>query len=378
LVEILLSGALLSFLTIFYYIESRKISSIKKSIKIKIAVTGSRGKSTMVKFLCAVLTKAGYRVLGKVTGTTPMLILPDGEMQEIGRKGPVSILEQKKVLLKKAQEIKPDVLITEIMSINPEYQKVESKLLITPDYYLITNIKRDHIGVTGDNKEEIANVFLKSAPDNSRVLALESERHLLEQSINKSCNLSFINDTEDNINEKLEKLQPGFSNIVLFAKHICSELGIDEHVITEALSEYKFDNNVFSIKKLSEKVFSVNAFNANDVDSTHEIYNSIKIDYNDYKKIGIFCTRKDRPERTKSWIESLQKDPWDFDTVFVYGPHFNPINKRTYPFSIKKIEEKNFNEFFKRDEKKLFFGFGNYVQSGEKIVKVWNEMDGRT
>lgn len=377
-VEVYISGLLLAFLVAYYYIEYKKISSIKRTIRIKIAVTGSRGKSTTVRFLCSVFRKAGYRVLGKVTGTKPLLILPDGRIQEIKRKGPVSILEQKKILLKKAQQIKPDVLITEIMSINPEYQRSESKLLITPDYYLITNIKRDHIGVTGGNKKEIAEVFLKSAPINSNVLALESERHLLEQFKNVSSNLSFIKDNEDTLNQKLEKLQPGFGRIILFARHMCKELGLNENIIPEALSEYQFDSHIFSIKKLSKQVTAVNAFNANDVDSSYEIFNNIKKDYRDYKKVGVFCTRKDRPERTKSWIESLQKDPWEFDSVFVYGPHFLPVKKRNYPFPVKKIEEPNLKTFFNREEKTLFFGFGNYVQSGELIVNIWNEMGDQT
>ncbi len=378
LTEVLVSGSLLIFLVSFYYIESKKVSSIKQKIGINIAVTGSRGKSTTVKFLCVVLRKAGYRVLGKVTGTEPLLILPDGTIEKIERKGMVSILEQKKVLLKRAGKINPDILISEIMSINPEYQKVESKFLITPDYYIITNIKRDHIGVTGDNKKEIAKVFTKSAPDNAKILALESERNLIESVNRNSHSISFIDDTKDTENARLEQMQPGFGNIILFAKEMCKELGIDESIIAKALSEYKFDKSVFSIKKLSEKVFAVNAFNANDVDSTHEIFNKIKDNYKDYKKIGIFCTRQDKPERTKSWIESLQYDSWEFDSVFVFGPHFLPIMRKKYPFPIKKLEETHFEEFFKGHEKTLYFGFGNFVDSGERVIKVWDEMEDKT
>ncbi|MFO7882406.1 MAG: Mur ligase family protein [Kosmotogaceae bacterium] len=375
LTEVLVSGSLLVFLILFYHIESKIILSTKKKIKIKIAVTGSRGKSTTVKFLCAVLRKAGYRVLGKVTGTEPLLILPDGTIEKIERRGVASILEQKKVLLKKASEVNPDILVTEIMSINPEYQMVESRLLITPDYYIITNIKRDHLGVTGENKKEITEVFLKSAPVNAKILTLNSEKDLIESINTDSSNLSFLDDTEEIGNNELEKKQPGFNKIVLFGKRMCEELGIAESVISETLSEYKFDKGVFSIKSIFEKVFAVNAFNANDVDSTYEIFNNIEENYKDYKKIGIFCTRKDRPERTKSWIESLQSDHWKFDSILVYGPHFLPIKRKKYPFPVDKLEETNLEKFFKRNEKTLFFGFGNYVDSGEQIVKVWNEME---
>src|SRR6056297_552694 len=375
--EMVIIGLLLGFLILFYTLEIRSISNIKKNIRIIIAVTGSRGKSTTVKLIWQLFQKAGYSTLGKITGTKPMLLLPNGDLEMIKRNGIVSILEQKRVLLKKAVQIRPDVLITEIMSVTPEYQKVEAGLILTPNYYIITNVKNDHIGVTGENKKDILTVFLKSAPLESMILADEDEKQLYKRTGINSSNIQFLNTDDCQEYGQMEKKQPGFLQSVMFAKKLCLDFGISEKIFRRVISDFKFDQEVFFKKKLKENIIVVNAFSANDVDSTKEIYQNIKVEVNKYKKIGIFCTRADKPERTISWIDSLKKDQWDFDILFVYGTHFLPIKRRRYSFVVKKLNDTLLSEIHQAKEKCLFFGFGNYVGSGEKIVNFWNDMEKR-
>ena len=377
LLEMISIGLLLGFLILFYSLEIRSISNIKKNIRIIIAVTGSRGKSTTVKLLWQLFQKAGYSTLAKITGTKPMLLLPNGDIEKIERNGIVSILEQKRVLLKRAAQIKPDVLITEIMSVTPEYQKVEAGLILTPNYYIITNVKNDHIGVTGENKKGILTVFLKSAPPDSRILAIEDEKQLYKRTGINSSNIQFLNTDDCQEYGQMEKKQPGFLQSVMFAKKLCQDFGISEKIFQRVISDFKFDQEVFFKKKLKENIIVVNAFSANDVDSTKEIYHKTKAEYNNYKKVGIFCTRADKPERTKSWIDSLKKDEWDFDILFVYGTHFLPIKRRQYPFKVKKVDDTLLTDIHQVKEKTIFFGFGNYVGSGEKIVSFWNNMENK-
>lgn len=370
LVEIIASGTLLVLMIIYYYYEFMKLSNIKKSIKIRIAVTGSRGKSTTVRFLCDLFQKAGYRVLGKVTGTKPMLILPDGKTELIKRKGIVSILEQKRILLNRAKKIRPDILISEIMSVTPEYQKIETKLMITPDYYIITNIKEDHIGITGEDKNDICKVFLESAPKNSTILALEDEKKAFESTNLYTENIIFLEAS------KVEQyLQPGFEQTILFAKQMCRELGISDQILSQAISEYQFDEEVFFIKNLNKNTVIVNAFSANDVDSTWEIFQRIVKDYPEYKYIALFCTRTDKPERTQSWIQSFKTMKWEFDALLVLGPHFKSIKRGKYLFPLKKMTEEELLKLIYNDEKTLLFGFGNYVNSGERVVEFWNKQE---
>jgi poly-gamma-glutamate synthase PgsB/CapB len=375
LIEIISSGTLLALLIIYYYLEFKRITSIKEKIGVRIAVTGSRGKSTTVKFLCALFQSAGYSVLGKVTGTKPLLILPNGQTEIIKRKGIVSILEQKKILLKRANEIKPDMLITEIMSVTPEYQKVETQLMITPHYYVITNIKNDHIGVTGNDKKEICNVFLSSAPKKTKILTLEEERPLFQSTKFDTEEIVYLKKIDDMKNVEKSFFQPGFEQTIRFAIKFCQEFGISRKVLSSVISNFRFDEEVYFVKKIKKNNIIVNAFSANDVESTQEIYEKLKRDYSSHKKVAIFCTRADKPERTSSWIQALRKQDWEFDNLYVFGPHFNSIRWHTYPFPVKRLDKNKLSELMENGKNTLFFGFGNYVNSGQKIVDFWNRME---
>lgn len=375
LVEIMSSGMLLVLLIIFYYLEFKRISRIKDKIRVRIAVTGSRGKSTTVRFLCALFQSAGYSVLGKVTGTKPLLILPNGQTEMIKRKGIVSILEQKRVLLERANNIKPDILITEVMSVTPEYQKVETQLMITPHYYLITNIKNDHIGITGNDKKEICKVFLSCAPKKAYILALEEERALYESTKLDTEEIDYLKKTDLINAEETIDLQPGFEQTIRFAYKLCHDFGISKKVLFSVISNFHFDEEVYFAKKIEKNNVIVNAFSANDVESTQEIYKKLIGDYPSHKKIAIFCTRADKPERTSAWIKALKKQNWDFDIFYVFGPHFNSIKRQINSIPLKRLEKNMLPELMENNENTLFFGFGNYVNSGQKIVDFWNEWE---
>ena len=376
ILTILFSGLLLILMMAYYYAEYKSVKNIQNRVKLRIAVTGSRGKSTTVRFLCFVLKKAGYSVLGKVTGTKPLLILPSGETEMIKRKGIVSILEQKRVLLRRAKEIEPDALITEIMSVTPEYQMVESKRIIDPHYYIITNVKNDHIGETGPDKESILKVFINSAPENAKIMLLEEEKPLFESSTIQNDQIIFIDNKGLEGLLKKKKYQPGFDQTIRFTKQICDELRISHEVLQDAISDYQFDEDVFFIKKISENSIGVNAFSANDIDSTKEIFSQIERDYPSHKKIGIFCTRSDKPDRTKSWMNTLKEDCWNFDQLLIFGPHFFSIKRQKYPFPIQRLSENQLSGMIEGSENTVYFGFGNYVKSGEIIANFWMQKGG--
>ena len=72
--------ALLLFLGIK---EKRKNEENIKKLPIRVNVNGIRGKSTATRLITGVLDSAGYKVVGKTTGTSPRMIYWNKEDEEV-------------------------------------------------------------------------------------------------------------------------------------------------------------------------------------------------------------------------------------------------------------------------------------------------------
>ena len=96
--EFVATAVCLAFLLVYFWRERRFLKHLSDSIPLRICVTGSRGKSSVVRLITSILKEDGMSVLAKTTGSRPAVLYPDGSEAGIVRKGPVSILEQKKIL----------------------------------------------------------------------------------------------------------------------------------------------------------------------------------------------------------------------------------------------------------------------------------------
>jgi len=121
----------IAFLLYLIY-ESILLKRYRNLIPLRIAVTGTRGKSSVVRLLVSVFRESGINVLGKTTGSEALYILPNGNEIDVPRLRTVSIIEQKK-LLKKAAKIKANCIVAEIMSIHPENHFIESQQILQPN-----------------------------------------------------------------------------------------------------------------------------------------------------------------------------------------------------------------------------------------------------
>lgn len=55
--------------------EKKKIANSISKIPLRVNVNGIRGKSTATRFITAILEEAGYKVVGKTTGTSARMIV---------------------------------------------------------------------------------------------------------------------------------------------------------------------------------------------------------------------------------------------------------------------------------------------------------------
>ena len=76
----------LALLAVLGCAEKRRNEANRKKLRVAVNVNGIRGKSTATRLITAILAEAGYRVVGKTTGTAARMIFWDAEdEQEIGR-----------------------------------------------------------------------------------------------------------------------------------------------------------------------------------------------------------------------------------------------------------------------------------------------------
>jgi len=371
---IIISFFCISSLICFHILELLKINRIHNRLKNRICVTGTRGKSSTARLITAILQHTGNKTLGKVSGSKPVLIKPDGTQTTIKRKGKPSITEQIKVVLKTADKLSVNCLVSEIMSITPEFQICETRKILNPNILIITNVRDDHLGTTGNNVEEIAKVFLKSAPDDCRIIMLASEWDTLSFT-SKPENLILVSETEVNKIKK-EYKYTGFTENLALAIKACELTGINispsifaEVRVTEDIGESR-------IWKLSEKSFAVNAFAANEPVSTLKVMEKsiLKLPESNYKKIGLMVLRTDKGERTLQWCKFLSENENIFDELYITGGHAAAAAKKLKNLHPVVLSDKNIGKLhddYLLGNDKVIFGFGNLVGKGEEYIKYW-------
>lgn len=279
-----------------------------------IHVNGIRGKSSTTRLTAAALRAGGLKVLAKTTGSAARIIYPDGSEKEIIRHGPPSISEQKKIV-KLAVKENVDVLVIECMALSPEIQWSSENLFLNADYMIITNIRNDHLDKMGDNLLEIAETISLSLPYKSHVISSEKKLSHLIKEKSEIRNNQYT--TTDDITFKKEELAQ-FKNEV-FADNIACALKtaqsfkIDRNTALKGMYSAAEDPGSLKYYLLKEKnrnIIFINAFAANDRDSTEIIWNRAAANFKSFPvdNASIYALinhRSDRAFRLKEFADFL-------------------------------------------------------------------------
>jgi poly-gamma-glutamate synthase PgsB/CapB len=356
-------------------------------------VTGTRGKSSVVRLIAASLRKAGLRVLAKTTGTLPVLIFPDGQEKEIERRGNPSLLEGKKVM-KIAAQHQVKALVAELMSIQPEYGFAESVQMIKPDILVVTNVGLDHLAQMGMTRMEIARSLAVAIPPRCTVFVLHEEfLPLLEEAAEK-LKSKIVIVRQDSYREFLTSQKDmfpyEFEENLRLALAVSDFLGLKKELALEGISRAQPDFGRLKIWKAKAGVppsdfHLVSAFAANDPLSTEKILSKIEERFPLKKKrtIGLLNLRPDRGDRTLQWAEALQKGHFKlFDRWVFIGGHALALKKKLK--SLKKIrisvmKEKSPSAIMAKlaaMEKGdvVLVGLGNMAGAGRELVKYWERI----
>jgi len=268
-------------------------------IPIRILVNGTRGKSTVTRYVAAGLRSSGLPVLAKITGVVPTVIQPDGSQEIIRRRGRARVQEQI-CITRKGGRTRVNSLVLECMSISPDLLRLEGRLL-QPQIYVITNIRDDHREQMGTTDEERVEAICSAIPEGAIVVTAD-EKHA--SVIRRFADLKRATVVAVNPHEELEGIElfhAEFPENVAVAIAVCRAVGFDSLRIREAILEESRRQSDYLVRfdREGRNIAFVNGFSVNDVDSARVFLEQwTQAIGEDRDRMIILNTRRDRPLRT--------------------------------------------------------------------------------
>ena len=312
---------LLALLLAGLCVEAIVVRRWTSSFRVRIHVGGTRGKSTVVRYITAALRHSGYRVFGKVTGEIPTVLLPDGTSQRLTRRGPARVQEQVRMLAL-ARKHSCDAVVLECMSLNPLLQTLEARVL-QPTISVLTNILDDHREEFGALPRGQAEAMCAFFPSRAALVSNEQVYGDVVDSCATRVSTRVIRAINDG-QELPVDVPPGVhaENIAL-AVAVCEELGIKQDAALQAILEEARvalpPLRTFATPRGCLRF--VDGFTVNDVSSATRFLERWRAHIVSVQSITVILnTRADRP------IRSLQFAAWcgtlrDLEHVVVTGTH---------------------------------------------------------
>ncbi len=297
--------AITAALATYGIVESRRHERALERIPLRIHVNGTRGKSSVTRLIAAGLRAGGRRTFAKTTGTLARLIRPDGSEVDVYRVGRPNVIEQTRVV-RRAVEAGAEALVVECMAVEPELQPVAELRLIRSHIGVITNVRADHLDVMGPTVDDAAYALAQTLPVGGRAFTCERERLriLLEVARARRTTLEWVAPGAVSGADLA-----GFSYIehaenLALALAVCGHLGVPREVALKGMQAAAPDPGVLrclSVRTGAKEVEFVNAFAANDPDSTVLIWRRLGLDQvqSGRTRIVLASCRPDRVQRSE-------------------------------------------------------------------------------
>jgi poly-gamma-glutamate synthase PgsB/CapB len=362
-----------------------------KQVPMRIHVNGTRGKSSVTRLVAAGFRAGGTSTCAKTTGTRPRMILEDGSEYSIQRQGRANILEQVRALAVSSRR-KAQALVAECMALNPHYQYLCEHTMLRSKIGVITNARADHLEIMGPTVLDAAMAMAGTTPTNGTLVTGETDPEMLWV-LKTACQreksqLVIATPESERITEDIMRK---FSYIehpenVAVALKVCKLAGIDEKKAISGMLSAEPDLGALRIVRLAffaKKINFVNAFAANDPESTLSIWNRILALFPPEKaqrKVAILNCRSDRPARSTQ-LGKLLPAMKQLDSTLLVGSGTRLANeailsKGVHPEKIILMENAPAGRVFERALAKLgksglVFGMGNIGGNGNEIVEYF-------
>ncbi len=284
-----------------------------KSIKIRVHVNGTRGKSSVTRLIAAALRENGIRTFAKTTGTLPRMIMDDGSEYPIYRPSKANIIEQIRIVNFAATN-NAGALIIECMALQPHLQALAELKIVKATHGVITNARPDHLDVMGPEEKDVALALLATTPKEGKLFTAERDhREVFKMACDDrktKLNIVELDEiakiTEDEMNKfcYVEHKE----NVALALK-ICDDMGLPRDKSLLGMQKSIPDPGAMTehfVDFFGRKIIFVNGFAANDPESTEMIWDmAIERHQGVSKRIMIINCRSDRPDRTRQLAEAV-------------------------------------------------------------------------
>lgn len=278
--------------------------AVLETFDTRIGVTGTRGKSSMTRWLHDAFHDRGYGAAAKITGNHPKTVV-DGAVDTIRRKGPqVRLYENERILRRAASEVDsgpsdPAVAICENHGLREYTMRVFNERFLRPDIVVLTNIRQDHLDTLGESRQEIARSFARSIPSGTHVISGERqpilEEYLETQVEKRGATIEHVDVPEQ------DRDRVGAEMVYLLDAVLA-------HVDSDGLPPSEREGLLGEIRPVWQELPRghrvANAAPANDVESTEMVRRDLAGNPPDTETVCPFVfLRDDRRGRTASFLE---------------------------------------------------------------------------
>jgi len=370
---------------IFGVVEKLMHDRNLKKLPIRININGTRGKSTVTRLITSVLAEAGYKVVGKTTGTSARVIYWFKEEERPLIRGPLgpNIIEQRGVVAE-AVSLKAEAFVTECMAVTPDYQITFQNQLAKATIGVIVNVREDHMDLCGPTLDNIAESFLATIPYNGHLIISDGDYndYFTKKALERGTKTIIAYDSMVPSNNYLNKFSYIiFPENVSLALAVAEALQIPKVTALSGILKARPDPGALQILSIGEDrpAYFVNAFAANDPSSTLMIWKHISsIGYPVKDPIVVLNCRADRVDRTLQYATDVLPNI-DIGILLVFGQITKPITEAFEKGRIRANQymnfeglptEKAFLEIKSQLSNRVIFCIGNIHGSGEEFIDL--------
>jgi poly-gamma-glutamate synthase PgsB/CapB len=324
----------LTVLFILGVYEKHQNKKKRDKLTIRVNVTGTRGKSTATRLITSILHEAGYKTIGKTTGSAARYIIPaTGIEEEIKRKPEGPNIKEQMQAITRAVEDGANALVCECMAVRPEYHEICQNDMFMANVTVIVNVLEDHMDEMGPTLDEVARVFSRTVPYNGHLITIKNqyEDFFTRVAKNRNTEITFADIAEipEGYINKFEYVL--FPDNIALGLAVAKALEINKKIALEGMLKAVPDPGALRVNYLDKVIWNgsvfVNGFAANEPESSLKIWELVqKMELPLENPIVIFNGRPDRVDRTRQFVKH-------------FFPHLKGVTLIGMGQGIKQIQE---------------------------------------